>query len=77
MSLKTPLSKSIFLFLYQFVMISSCFAANPRIVVPNRVFDFGKVKEGTVVSHSFIIENSGDSVLTLRDVRSDCGCAAF
>ena len=38
--------------------------------------DFGKVKEGKVVEHTFKFENSGNSTLKIKDIKTSCGCTA-
>jgi hypothetical protein len=40
-----------------------------------KVFNFGTILEGTEVPHDFIIENRGDSILNVLNVKSNCGCA--
>jgi len=37
-------------------------------------FDFGKIKEGAVVNHSFAFKNVGDKPLMITSCRSTCGC---
>ncbi len=49
----------------------------PVINIDNRVFDFGEIKQGEKVTHSFVITNSGKSNLILRKVRASCGCTAI
>ncbi|HAS82177.1 MAG TPA: hypothetical protein DCS43_05755 [Verrucomicrobia bacterium] len=49
--------------------------AVPRIVCPDPVFNFGTVGQDTVVEHSFVIENKGDSPLELTDVKGCCGAS--
>ena len=36
--------------------------------------DFGIVKAGDVVKHSFVIKNNSDRVLNIKDVSTSCGC---
>ncbi|MFW6161065.1 MAG: DUF1573 domain-containing protein [Acidobacteriota bacterium] len=48
----------------------------PRIKFKEDSWDFGSVKEGTVLNHVFIFENIGDSPLQIEKVRTSCGCAA-
>ena len=38
--------------------------------------DFGKVKEGNVVEYTFKFHNKGNETLTIKDVRTSCGCTA-
>ena len=46
----------------------------PKIQVDSETYDFGSVIAGTFVSHKFIITNVGDSPLTIKSVRTSCGC---
>lgn len=46
----------------------------PRIHCEQRVFDFGEADNSTTVHHEFVIENQGDALLTIAEVRADCGC---
>lgn len=39
-------------------------------------YDFGEIKSGDVVSHTFVVTNKGKSNLILRKVRASCGCTA-
>ncbi len=45
-----------------------------RIVFEESEFDFGTVKEGDVVTHSFKFTNTGKVPLTILKARSSCGC---
>ena len=49
-------------------------ARNPLFFVEESTFDFGSVIEGTKVKHAFIVENHGDGVLDIEEVRPTCGC---
>ena len=48
--------------------------AAPKIQVDSETYDFGSVIAGTFVSHRFIITNVGNSPLTIKNVRTSCGC---
>ena len=37
-------------------------------------FNFGTVKEGTIVKHTFQFKNTGHVPLLISDVRTTCGC---
>lgn len=41
----------------------------PRIAVEGRQFDFGEVKEGTELEHTFKVLNKGDEPLKIISVR--------
>lgn len=51
-------------------------SAAPKIHFPRSQHDFGLVKEGVKVNHTFTFTNNGDATLKINDVRSSCGCAA-
>jgi hypothetical protein len=38
--------------------------------------DFGTIKEGDVVEHTFSFKNTGDAPLIISDARPSCGCTA-
>ncbi len=37
-------------------------------------FDFGKVKKGPIVNHTFEFTNTGNEPLIIKDVNPSCGC---
>lgn len=38
------------------------------------VYDFGKVKQGELVTHSFTFKNTGTKPLVVQDAHTSCGC---
>lgn len=46
------------------------------LYLPENQFNFGKVKEGTTVSHTFELINNGNDVLNIKDIKTSCGCTA-
>ena len=40
----------------------------PRMVIEEPTFDAGKVDQGTVLDHSFIVKNTGDEELQITKV---------
>lgn len=48
----------------------------PAIKFKENSWDFGKTKQGTVLTHVFRFENAGDATLIVRNVRTSCGCSA-
>lgn len=48
----------------------------PRIEFKEESKDFGRVKQGKVLTHNFRFKNVGDDTLIVRNVRTSCGCAA-
>jgi len=46
----------------------------PRIQVPQREYDMGRIIDGEIATATFQIKNVGDAPLILHDVRASCGC---
>lgn len=46
----------------------------PSVVVPQQVFDFGTLDQGTPVEHTFVLRNAGTDTLIVDHVKSSCGC---
>ena len=55
-------------------VVGSALMAAPQIHVDNENYDFGEVREGSVVTHAFVISNTGDEPLVISDVWASCGC---
>jgi len=49
--------------------------AAPVFYMEKDVYNFGSILEGTVVTHTFTIENRGNEPLLIPRVRSNCACA--
>lgn len=47
-----------------------------KIFFPETQFDFGKVKEGSKLNHTFTFQNTGTQPLIIKDVKPSCGCTA-
>ncbi len=41
----------------------------PKMIIEGKKFDFGEVKEGEVISHTFRVFNKGDQPLEIRKVK--------
>jgi hypothetical protein len=46
----------------------------PRMQLAETSFDFKEVFEGSIVSHDFIVWNTGNAVLKIEQVGPTCGC---
>lgn len=49
----------------------------PRLKVEAPVHDFGRVRNGEVVKHTYVFTNAGNQVLNVTDVRASCGCTTM
>lgn len=48
----------------------------PKIAFDSTEFDFGRVDSGDSIAHAFTFRNEGQTDLTIKQVRSSCGCTA-
>lgn len=65
------------MFVFLFCSVSLFFAGKgPSMKFTKDTIDFGKVKQGKVLTHVFMFTNEGDSTLTIKRVRQSCGCTA-
>ena len=46
----------------------------PKLVVPERIYDFGSMRDTETLVHDFILRNEGTGVLEIKNVRASCGC---
>lgn len=51
-------------------------AGGARIQFETPIFDFGRIKSGEVVKHTYYFTNAGDQTLYLTNVHPQCGCTA-
>jgi hypothetical protein len=58
------------------VMNTALASGQPKIKFKETVWNFGKVKQGDVLSHEFIFTNGGDATLVIQKVSTSCGCTA-
>ena len=49
----------------------------PHISIPEKVFNFGEIKQGEKVEHKFKVINTGKSNLVFRKIKASCGCTAI
>lgn len=50
---------------------------SPKLLINERVYDFGKVKEGEVVNAEFELTNEGKKKLNFRKIKSNCSCVTY
>jgi len=48
----------------------------PKIKFREESKDFGKMKQGKVLTHIFVFKNEGDEILKIKRVKTSCGCTA-
>ena len=48
----------------------------PKAVPSDPLYDFGSALEGTMVTHTFTIKNTGQGYLDIQGVKTSCGCTA-
>jgi hypothetical protein len=70
----------LFIFLFGLCLLQPlfCLEAQPQKQVepeldPN-IWDFGRLKEGDIVRHEFILKNDSSRKLLIHDVSTSCGC---
>jgi uncharacterized cupredoxin-like copper-binding protein len=66
---------TVIIFLISFVSIFPQLLA-PKVGVQQLTHDFGNIKVGEVVSHTFVISNNGGDLLKINNVKASCGCTA-
>ena len=49
-------------------------APAPIIFCAQPNFDFGSSESGRSVSHEYVIQNKGDALLSISEIRPSCGC---
>ena len=61
--------------LFVFFLFSSLVFAQlmqPKLVLQQNSFDFGDIKQGETVSHTFVLTNSGGDLLKISNVQNFC-----
>jgi hypothetical protein len=48
--------------------------SGPHIVIDSLEYNFGEVKAGTALNHTFEFENQGTDTLRVHSVKASCGC---
>jgi len=71
------MKKIVTLFLLSILGAGVIVAAAPRIEVDNATLDFGEVREGDLVTHTFILSNVGDETLVIEKINPWCGCTTI
>ena len=58
------------------LLLASAVLAAPELSVHQGNFNFGTVTQGKKVQHNFVVVNSGDAPLQIRQLSASCGCTA-
>ncbi len=68
--------KNIFLAFFLFATFSFAQLLQPKLVLQQNSHEFGNIKQGETVSHTFVLSNSGGDLLKISNVQASCGCTA-
>ena len=55
------------------LLILSC-SSSSKIEFKELSYDFGRVKQNSVLEHVFVFKNIGSSTLTIDQIKPSCGC---
>jgi hypothetical protein len=50
--------------------------SRPSMAADSYQWDFGKVKEGEVLKHDFLLKNESSDILEIANIHTSCGCIA-
>jgi len=56
-----------------FSFLSQCYAVEEK-ALDSYAWDFGRVKQGELLKHNFVLKNELKTVLNIKDVNTSCGC---
>ena len=45
-----------------------------ELICDTPVFDFGEKEEGSIITHTFVLKNTGNSAVVIDRIRTTCGC---
>ena len=54
--------------------ITAALKDSTTVQLIDSVYDFGKVKQGELVTHSFTFKNTGSKPLVVQEAHASCGC---
>jgi hypothetical protein len=68
-------TKIIILFISIFILLTSLFNKNgPILSLDKELHDYGVIDYGSNGNSEFIIKNTGNKILVISDIKSNCGC---
>ncbi len=59
---------------FVFMTLTLSLNAQPKLEAVQPTYEFGQVKQGTLVKHKFVVKNTGNKDLIITSVRASCGC---
>ncbi|MBD5284995.1 MAG: DUF1573 domain-containing protein [Bacteroides sp.] len=69
------MKRTIFSLFIALLSLAAFAGGTSKIVFTDPVYDFGNVKEnGGIVSHEFVVKNTGKAPLIIKSARASCGC---
>jgi hypothetical protein len=74
------IKNSLLIFLFLTLSTTGCYSQNQQLISPQPqvsdpyTWDFGRVKEGEVLTHTFIFKNESAKTINIIDVNTSCGC---
>jgi Protein of unknown function (DUF1573) len=58
------------------LLVGGCAGGKPDIAVTAKRHDFGRIKQGAVVTAEIAVRNSGNKELKIESVATSCGCTS-
>jgi hypothetical protein len=58
------------------LLLAAAASAAPELAVVESNYNFGTVSQGKKVQHNFVVRNSGDAILQIKELNASCGCTA-
>jgi hypothetical protein len=58
------------------LLLGGCAGGKPDIAVAAKRHDFGRIKQGAVVTAEIAVRNSGNKELKIESVATSCGCTS-
>ena len=72
--IKQKLLYVLFLLFFLIFLTNSQIQKTPKIFCEEPVYDFGTISHNNTIKHTFVIQNTGDDVLKILNIRVACGC---
>ena len=72
--MRSLILSGLFIITFVFFIANGCFLEENQKPDPY-TWDFGSVKEGTLLKHVFILRNESKNTLVINKLQTSCGCA--